>query len=304
MESPATIRKPADFAHYFTVVFVFVLPVLGAVAALRSVIIGAVEPVHILMFIVMFILTGSGITIGFHRLCTHRSFETHDSVKAFLLIFGSMAVEGPVIEWTANHIKHHTYSDRLGDPHTPNDGVFHSHWGWLLTPAVIETERYAAFLKRDRVAVWVGKYFLLWVTIGYVVPFLLAGWEGLIWGGFFRQFAVQNVTFAVNSVCHTMGSRPFRTGDLSTNNWFVGIFGLGEGWHNNHHAFPVSAFHGLRWWEFDFSGIVIRMLEQTGLAWNVKRPDIQQVERKLKSESSIGAYRTGCVSLIPTRTGA
>jgi stearoyl-CoA desaturase (Delta-9 desaturase) len=130
---------------------------------------------------------------------------------------------------------------------------------------------------------------LVWVVIGFVVPFLIAGWEGLIWGGLFRQFAVQNVTFAVNSVCHRWGARPFKTTDVSRNNWVVAILGLGEGWHNNHHAFPTSAYHGLRWWEFDLSRYVIRGLELTRLARNVKRPTADQIRLKLFPTSSLAS---------------
>src|SRR4030095_13528495 len=235
---------------------------------------GRVGPQHLVMFLGMFVLTGLGITVGYHRMATHRSFEAHPVVKTILLILGSMAVEGPAIGWIANHLKHHTYSDREDDPHSPTKGFIHSHWGWLTEFGAIDESKDAAFAQRDPILQFVSRTFVIWVTLGYVIPFLIAGWEGLIWGGLFRQFAVQHVTFAVNSVCHRFGSRPFRTGDLSTNNWVVGVLGLGEGWHNNHHAFPTSAFHGLRWWEFDLSAYVIRALAGLRLATNVKRPTL------------------------------
>ena len=183
-----------------------------------------------------------------------------------------MAAEGRAIDWVANHIKHHAYSEQPGDPHSPTHGLLHAHWGWLFDFSTIDVERYGRSVSNDRVARWVSDTFILWLLVGYLVPFWIAGWEGLIWGGLFRQFAVQNVTFAINSVCHRWGRRPYATNDASRNNVIFGLIGLGEGWHNNHHAFPTSAFHGLRWWEFDLSGQVIRALEAARLAWNVKRP--------------------------------
>jgi stearoyl-CoA desaturase (delta-9 desaturase) len=273
-----------------THLFVFVLPVLGALGAIATIVLGRVTSFHVGMFLVLWLLTGFGITVGYHRLATHRSFETHDSVRLVLLILGSMAVQGPVIEWVANHLKHHTYSDRENDPHSPTQGLWYSHWGWLWEDVTIETEKYAAPLKRDPVVLFVNRTFPIWVTLGYVAPFLIAGWDGLIWGGFFRQFVVQNVTFAVNSACHRWGKRPFETGDRSTNNWVIGILGLGEGWHNNHHAFPISAFHGLRWWEFDLSGHLIRTLQALHLAWDVRRPSMQQLQRKLTEPGALQQY--------------
>jgi stearoyl-CoA desaturase (Delta-9 desaturase) len=267
--------------------FVVIVPGAGVILALATLLMGRVQPLHVGMFVAGWILTGLGITVGFHRLATHRSFETNRVVKAVLWILGSMAIEGPVTEWAANHLKHHAYTEKPNDPHTPNDGFWWAHIGWLLPATEVETKKYAPFLLRDPVAMFVSNTFVLWVTLSYIIPFVIGGlitWSaegavvGLIWGGLFRQFAVQHVTFAVNSVCHRYGSRPFRTGDLSTNNWVVGILGHGEGWHNNHHAFPTSAFHGLRWWEFDLSAYVIRALAALRLAWNVKRPTLLQMQ--------------------------
>ena len=262
----------------FNAVFSFLLPAIGTVVALVMLPLGRVNGVHLLLFVVGFVLTGLGITIGYHRLVTHRSFETHPALKAVLLVLGSMAVQGCVVDWVANHVKHHAYADRPGDPHTPSEGFLHSHWGWLLRFGNIDVNRFGSMALRDRITNWVSDTFMLWAIVGYLVPFLIAGWEGLIWGGLFRQFAFQNTTFAVNSVCHCWGRRPFTTNDTSRNNWVVALLSLGEGWHNNHHAFPTSAYHGLRWWEVDLSGRIIRLLEALRLAWNVRRPaalDIQ-----------------------------
>jgi len=271
-------------------IFVFLLPGLGVVGAGLSVARQIVAPVHVALLLTGFVGTGLGITIGYHRLLTHRSFDAHPILKGILLVLGSMAVEGPAIAWVANHMKHHAFSDRPGDPHSPNEGFIHAHWGWLFDFSLIDVDRYAGHLARDTVARWISRTFVLWVAIGYIVPFAISGWEGLIWGGLLRQFAVQNVTFAVNSVCHRWGTRPFKTRDRSRNNWVVGILGLGEGWHNNHHAFPTSAFHGLRWWEVDLSGHIIRILEAARLVWNVKRPDVEHIRRRLFEPAAAPAY--------------
>jgi len=275
--SAATIQ----FRGFLAVIFVWLVPSIGVVLAVATLAMGVVEPLHIGMFVVGWLLTGTGITVGFHRLATHRSFETHPVIKALLLIFGSMAAEGPVLDWVAQHVKHHANSDKANDPHTPNDGFFHAHWGWLRRFADVEAETYAPLILRDPVAMFVSKTFPLWVTASYVIPFLIGGWVGLIWGGLFRAFFVYNVTFAVNSVCHRFGSRPYPTGDLSTNNWVVGVLGFGEGWHNNHHAFPFSAFHGLHWWQVDVSAWIISSMRAVGLAWNVRKPTEEQIRGRL-----------------------
>lgn len=271
-------RKPQSII--LTTLFVLVIPALGIPAAIATILLGTVQGHHLAMFGLGFLLTGFGITVGYHRLLTHRSFETSGPVKATLLILGSMAVEGPANDWAANHMKHHTFSDREGDPHSPRQGFLHSHWGWLSEFSSIESGKYAAWVYRDPIASAITRTFPVWVTLSYVIPLLLGGWEGLIWGGLLRQFAVHNVTFAVNSVCHRWGSQPFVTGDLSRNNWIVGILGLGEGWHNNHHAFPFSAYHGLRWWQIDLSSELIKLLRAAHLVRNVLVPDARQLQLK------------------------
>ncbi len=258
--------------HVPVAVFVFLLPGSGALGALALAVQGHVTAVGLVLFGVGFLLTGFGVTIGYHRFLAHHSFETSRPVEVALLVLGAMAGEGRPVDWVANHLKHHAFTEQPGDPHSPSDGFVHSHWGWLFRFSGVDVERYAAVARRDPVARWVGNTFFLWLLVGYAIPFLIGGWEGLIWGGLFRQFAVQNVTFAVNSVCHRWGQRPFKTNDSSRNNLVVGLLALGEGWHNNHHAFPRAAFHGFRWWQVDLSGCLIRWLEATRLAWNVRRP--------------------------------
>ena len=220
-----------------------------------------------------------GVTVGYHRMLTHRSFVPHPVVKTVLLILGSMALEGDALQWAATHTKHHALADRPGDPHSPVDGFFHAHLGWIFAETDADPKRYVKHLLQDRIVMFVSRTHLLWVVLSLAIPTviggLLGGWAGaltgLLWGGLVRQFLTHHVTWSVNSVCHTFGKRAFETNDRSRNEWIVGLLGFGEGWHNNHHAFPRSAFHGLRWWQFDLAGYTIRLFEATGLAQDVYR---------------------------------
>jgi len=239
------------------------------------------------LFFTLYVLTGLGITVGFHRLLTHRSFEAVKAVNVIFLILGSMAVQGRAIDWAANHLKHHAHADDEGDPHSPLEGFFHAHIGWIFTAGPAERERYCKRHMADPVISFVDRTFLLWVGLGLLIPFLLGGWMGLLWGGFVRIVVVNHVTWAVNSVCHTFGDRPFDIKDESRNNWLVGLLAFGEGWHHNHHAFPAMAYHGMSWRQFDLSAIVIRTLEKLKLVSNVKTPSPQLVERRRK-----GAVKT------------
>jgi stearoyl-CoA desaturase (delta-9 desaturase) len=246
----------------------------------------------IIVFAIMYVATGLGITVGFHRLFTHRSFKTGKAVKATLAILGSAAIEGPVISWVADHRKHHNYSDQPGDPHSPHvdhgsgvkgtlKGLLHAHVGWLF----IHTERglktrYAPDLLADPVVRRISDTFLVWVLAGLAAPFLL-GWliggtvaeglTGMLWGGGVRMLVLHHSTYSINSLCHFFGKQRFETGDESRNLSWLSVFTFGEAWHNNHHAFPTSARHGLKPWQFDPSAWVIWMLEKTGLAWDVVR---------------------------------
>jgi stearoyl-CoA desaturase (Delta-9 desaturase) len=248
----------------------------------------------------MYVLTALGITVGFHRLFTHRSFETYGVVQFVLGVLGSMAVQGSLLHWVAMHRRHHQYSDRPGDPHSPYlhrrgligllGGLWHSHLGWIFQPNPPGLEHYVKDLRQSRLLRVVSALFIVWVGLGLLVPAVLGGlltgtwagvWTGLIWGGLVRVFLVHHVTWSINSVCHFWGLRPYRTGDQSRDNVVFGVVGLGEGWHNTHHTFPTSARHGLRWWQIDVSYWVIRALALMRLAWNVKLPTKQaQQERR------------------------
>jgi stearoyl-CoA desaturase (Delta-9 desaturase) len=255
----------------------------------------------LVVFALLYMLTGLGVTVGFHRHLTHRSFKTSRPMRATLAILGSTAIEGPVVAWVADHRKHHAFSDQEGDPHSPHvghgggwrgalKGLFHAHVGWIF----IHTQRgakkrYAPDLLADPVIRFVDRTFLVWALGGLAVAFglgwllggsLYAGLTGLLWGGGVRLFVIHHVTFSINSLCHFFGRQRFNTDDESRNLFWLAPFSFGESWHNNHHAFPTSAEHGLRWWEFDPSALVIRALEKLGLVWDVVRVDRVRQERK------------------------
>jgi stearoyl-CoA desaturase (delta-9 desaturase) len=246
----------------------------------------------IAIFLAMYIPIGLGVTVGFHRLLTHRSFKTSAALRGLFAVLGTMAVEGPVISWVADHRKHHAYSDRVGDPHSPHVdhgggwrgallGLAHAHVGWLFNHSQRGSrERFAPDLLADPVIRFVDRTFALWSLLGLAVPFGLgvlvggtvgAGLEAMLWGGAVRMFVLHHVTYSINSLCHFFGRRRFDTGDQSRNLRWLAPFSLGEAWHNNHHAFPTSAIHGLGRDELDLSGIVIAALERAGLAWDVQR---------------------------------
>jgi len=246
----------------------------------------------LVVFAGVYVLTGLGITVGFHRLLTHRSFQTVSAVRGILAALGSAAVEGPVIAWVANHRRHHTFSDELGDPRSPHvghgggvlgtmRGLLHAHVGWLFIHTQRGSrERYARDLLADRTVRFVDRTFILWVLVGLAIPFglgvalggtVVAGLTALLWGGGVRIFFLHHLTYSINSLCHVFGRRPFDTGDESGNLAWLAVPTLGEAWHNNHHAFPTSAVHGLGRWQLDPSALVIRGLERLGLAWDVVR---------------------------------
>ena len=271
------------------VLLIVVVPLLATGLAVRLLWQRAVQWTDLALLATMYILVAIGVTVGYHRMLTHRSFTPHPAVKFVLLVLGSMALEGDAITWTATHTKHHALADRPGDPHSPLDGFFHAHLGWIFAEPDADPKVYCRHLLRDRMVVFVSRTHLLWVALALAIPCAiggaLGGWlgalTGLLWGGLVRQFLTHHVTWSVNSICHTFGKRAFETNDASRNEWLVGLLAFGEGWHNNHHAFPRSAFHGLRWWQFDLAGYVIRLLERLGLAHDVYRvaPAVQAARR-------------------------
>jgi stearoyl-CoA desaturase (delta-9 desaturase) len=251
---------------------------------------------------ITYTLSGLGITVGYHRLFTHRSFKTGRTVRALLAVCGSMAVEGPVIEWVATHRKHHRFSDHSGDPHSPHvdqapgwrgtlRGLAHAHVGWMFRGKdMANPGRYAKDLLADRDLRFISRTFPLWVAVGLALPFCLGfalsgsiagGLTGLLWGGAVRILLLHHMTFSINSLCHVFGRQPFTTDDESRNLVWLAPFAFGESWHNNHHAFPTSARHGLGRRQLDLSAWLITGLERCHLAWDVVRisPGRQRAKR-------------------------
>lgn len=269
-----------------------VVPFLATLIAIALLWNSWVSTADLVIAAVMYLLTAIGITVGFHRLLTHRSFQTFKPIEYAFAILGSMAVQGPVISWVADHRKHHAHTDEEGDPHSPHvspdggvrgvfAGLWHAHSGWLMSSqGRADWKRYARDLYEDRGMRTISRQFPLLVFATLAIP-AIAGYlasrtwagalTGLLWGGLVRIFFVHHVTWSVNSVCHFLGRRRFATDDHSTNVFWLALPSLGESWHHNHHAFPRSAVHGLRRWEPDPSGMIIATMEKVGLARNVVR---------------------------------
>jgi stearoyl-CoA desaturase (Delta-9 desaturase) len=275
-----------EYARKAAVLVVVVTPFVGTLIAIVQLWNWAVSWADIALMVAMYIPISLGVTAGFHRMLTHRSFHAHPVVRAVMLILGSMAVEGAAITWAANHLKHHSLADQEGDPHSPVDGLFHAHLGWLFTEDDADPKVYCRHLLKDPVVVFVDRTFLLWVALSLLIPFAIGGWTGLVWGGLVRMFYVHHVTWSVNSVCHTFGRRAFETPDRSRNQWAIGLLAFGEGWHNNHHAFPRSAVHGLERWQFDASAMLISAFERLKLARDVQRISPEVIARKRLVESA------------------
>ncbi|MGL6094378.1 MAG: acyl-CoA desaturase [Fimbriiglobus sp.] len=254
----------------------------------------------------MYLLTLLGITVGYHRLFVHKSFETYLPVKVVFTAMGSMAFQGSMIHWAGLHRWHHQHSDNPEDVHSPHHGgrgilgalrgFWHAHIGWAFFADPPGLERYVRDLTKSPTLRWASGLFPLWALLGLAIPAALGGlitgtWAGagtgLLWGGLVRILLVHHVTWSVNSVCHLWGRRTYRSADESRDNVLFGILALGEGWHNTHHAFPTSARHGLRWWQLDISYMVIRSLSLTGLAWNLKLPSEEAQHRERRTPVNV-----------------
>jgi stearoyl-CoA desaturase (Delta-9 desaturase) len=289
----------APLSVRIAVLLAIILPLIGTIAAIILLWGVGFSWLQLGLLVSMYVLTVAGVTVGFHRLYTHRSFETYWPIKLVLAVLGSMAVQGPLLKWVAVHRQHHQHSDTDDDPHSPHShgsgvrgvlkGIWHAHIGWLFAADSPDMARHVRDIRGSRVVQFVSSFFTVWVAAGLLIPAIIGGvvtgtWTGallgFIWGGLVRVFLVHHVTWSINSVCHLWGSRPFRSRDESRNNVIFGIIGLGEGWHNNHHAFPTSARHGLHWWQIDLSYIAIRTMEMLGLAWRVRIPAMQAIEAK------------------------
>jgi stearoyl-CoA desaturase (Delta-9 desaturase) len=282
-------------------VFAVVVPFLGLLAAVILIWNVRFSGLNLTMLLVGYVLTTLGITIGYHRLFTHKSFRTNRVISAVLGVLGSMALQGPILQWVATHRRHHQHTDRPDDPHSPHAGgpglvawlrgLLHAHFGWFFSPGPSkeQMDRYVPDLQADPLVRWLSRLFGVWVALGLVIPAGIAlavtgSWfgalMGFIWGGLVRIFLVHHVTWSVNSICHLWGSRPFNTHDYSRNNAIFGVLAFGEGWHNNHHAFPSSVRHGLEWWQLDVSYLIIRAMALVGLAGDLRQPSPERMAAK------------------------
>ncbi len=297
------VSEPADFVNRSIMLTAIVAPFVGLLVGIYYCwTVGWMGWPYLALLVITWMISGMGVTIGFHRLLTHNSFETYRPIRALLMMMGALSVEGSPLVWCAVHRRHHELSDRLGDPHSPHlhgtglwnsiQGFWYGHCGWLLTTfwSQPDLKRYVPDLLRDRLLVGVDRMYYLWVLLSLAIPtgigwLITFSWEGaflgLLWGGLVRIFVGHHITWSINSVCHIFGGTPFRSNDRSTNNLICALLGFGEGWHNNHHAFPTSARHGLWWWQFDISWLTILALEKLGLAWNVKVPSPAAIQSKL-----------------------
>jgi stearoyl-CoA desaturase (delta-9 desaturase) len=280
-----------------------VVPFLGLIAAIVLLWQSWVDWVDLGIMAGLYLLYGMGITVGYHRLLTHRAFKTYKPVEYGFAVVGSMGLQGGVLDWVADHRKHHAHTDQEGDPHSPHvghgeglSGLWHAHTGWLFeTHGQADWKKYARELYEDRGMKKINRLFPLWALLSLLVPtalgFVLHGFtlegalRGLIWGGLVRAFFLHHITWSINSVCHYFGRRRFDVEDLSTNVAWLALPSLGEAWHHNHHAFPRSAAHGLRWWEIDISALIIGAMQRVGLAWNVVRISPERQEAKAQPKS-------------------
>ena len=298
----STPNSKAKLLEQRVAVIFVVVPFCALVGAIVVLWRSGVGPIDVAMLVGMFVANIIGIGVGLHRHFSHRAFQTTTPIRITLAVLGSMAAQGPLLFWAAVHRRHHAFSDREGDPHSPHlygdgwvdlvRGFWHAHVGWVFMPEVHDLWVFVPDLVRDPLVLKISRLYFVWVGTGLAIPAAIGGivtrtWagaaSGLLWGGLIRIALTHHTTWSVNSICHIYGRRPFRSRDLSANNLWLAIPSFGEAWHNNHHAFPSSAFHGLQWWEVDLSGYIIRLLEMTGLAWNVKRPSALSIREMLQT---------------------
>jgi stearoyl-CoA desaturase (Delta-9 desaturase) len=287
-----TVRSRTGLVSRLITLVAVLVPPIGLVVALVQLWGSGVRVVDVALLVGLYAAGGLGVTVGFHRLFSHRAFVAGPAVRTGLAVLGSITLQGPVTQWVTDHRKHHAFADRPGDPHSPHTsgggvrgalaGFFHSHVGWMfVTKGMERGEIYGRDLFEDPLIRTIDRLYLVWVLVSLLVPFGV-GWlvrgtlggavEALAWGGLLRIFLFHHATFCVNSVCHLFGRRPYETRDRSRNNWVVAVVTFGEGWHNNHHGFPRSARLGLTPGQVDPGWWLVRALERAGLAVAVRTP--------------------------------
>ncbi len=273
MDSSAVIALPKPLKTKWDIIAGIAFFHVGLLFAIQT----FTWPAFWLFFVLQWVTGGLGITLGFHRLLTHRSFRVPRWVEYVLTVCGTMAFQGGPTRWVATHRVHHAFSDRPQDPHSPNRGFWWAHMMWLFAHDEVLDHptkhlRYVPELARDRFHMFLQKTQLFQLALLGAALYAWGGWPFLIWGVFVRTSFVYHSTWLVNSAAHIWGYQTFETNEGSRNNWFVALLTYGEGWHNNHHAYPYSAAHGLRWWEIDLTYLTIRLLALFGLADNIRLP--------------------------------
>ncbi|MFC5476072.1 acyl-CoA desaturase [Paraherbaspirillum soli] len=287
-----------------TALAVMLVPFAGFLLALQRVIAGTFSTTDVVLFAVMYFLHMGGITMGFHRYLAHKTFNTSRFFEGLLLICGSMAAQGPIMFWVTTHRRHHTYSDQPGDPHSPNlygkslgakiKGLWYAHMPWMLAKDISGWNFFAPDILANRKLFFYHRSYALWIVLGLVIPAVIGGlvggslsaaFNGFLFGGLARIFLANQAAWCVGSVSHMIGSKAFKTDDKSANNWTVAILTMGEGLQNNHHAFPGSYRHGIKWWEPDLSGWILTALGALGVVWDLRFPDEKTI-RKLSLDRS------------------
>jgi stearoyl-CoA desaturase (delta-9 desaturase) len=306
------VRRPAQELERRVAWVVVVVPLAGFLLAVACLWGKGISRLDLGLCLGLAVVSLAGVTAGYHRLFTHQSFQAHSAVRWVLGVAGSMAAQGPLLFWVACHRRHHQHSDTADDPHSPRHGgpgvwgwlcgLWYAHVGWMFHHEPEPWGRYVPDLLRDDLAFHLNRTYPVWVLLGLALPAVVGGradgWTGagtgLLWGGLVRIFLVHHVSWSINSLCHAAGGQPYDTGDDSRNNVLFGLLALGEGWHNNHHAFPTSARHGLAWWQLDLTWLLIRLLGVVGLAWDIRRPPPELYRRRL-----LGQQAPAAVGLSP-----
>ena len=277
---------PFPFTHdpwysKLAVLLIVFLPLAGLGYAIWRLWGHGIGPLQVSLLASFWAFTGLGISVGYHRMLTHRAFEAKPVTRLLLLISGTMSLQGPPADWAATHIRHHAKADKEGDPHSPLEGFWHAHTAWLVRDRFVREGLAHDKLMADPVTRFVQKTWTLWVALTFILPAAIAflvtkSWwgalDGAVWGGLLRVFLGHHITWSVNSVTHMFGTRPFKSPDQARNNWLIGLLGWGEGWHNNHHAFPRAAYIGMRWWQIDIGGWLVALLAWTKQIRNVWQP--------------------------------